>query len=844
MTLTSPKRMYLSLGITFFLFLLCLFLAIFFSQSGAYHGAFLRNDPSISLWRGEKVVLNESESHPLPGGDWEILAVNEEREDYRVLVIAGDQVLADVSLSAKEEKKISLSLSSESHLSLVALGEKTAAFLSDAEALSSAKEAMTDGGDLIFLRPVSLDEEKFSAPFRFFGSFSLKEMALDTEKKGKIVLCPEEEQTATVYLSAPQAVFYTRGVSFSFPKDSYDYYLKAVSWNGKKLKPEVFPIANFEELKRLSQENSLPKMQENAKLVFYSSFVMKDDVSFGEHASLEFLSPVDFSDYRILFSSDQEGVYSVKTALGASVLCQSIHLDAPRSYLYWEGEGAIPAISTVEKKNNLSYYNGVRLNLGGEGEAIPQLTLLSAENEFLSHDLVFLPEGNLLKDDLPYLLSLSDLNGATYHISCENGTAHLEGTLSDGVIVATDLQGKTRRYAVDAARESNQIPVLFLETENGAEITSKSQYINATLQMNSGEENTASLGEVPIRIRGRGNSTWKWEKKPYKIHFAEPTSLFGLPEAEEWALFANYADKSLMRNRLAQVMAEKLSFSYCPTQEYVDVFLNGEYIGVYGLGEHLEEGAGRIEVEYDMNQVDCGYFIEAGGVVAGVDVKGMNYFHADLIKFALIKGPEYNALTSEQFDYIQQYFLDASTAVRDGEGYENYVNVETLIDWLIMIELSNNIDCAYRRSTYFTKDTGGLLEMGPVWDFDLAFGNFSKDDPDYNKWISTDEEDDYVGITWSTYLLKDPEFQQMFKKRWEEVRDLLIQTALESIESDYRLLVKSAELNFQRWQILGVKVAFEPHSTKYYKTYFSQIEYLKDFLINRAAWIDTQVALW
>ena len=185
----------------------------------------------------------------------------------------------------------------------------------------------------------------------------------------------------------------------------------------------------------------------------------------------------------------------------------------------------------------------------------------------------------------------------------------------------------------------------------------------------------------------------------------------------------------------------------------------------------------------------------------------------------------------------------ANDAVIAGEGYEDYIDMESFIDWLIMIELSNNTDCAYRRSTYITKEPDGKLTFGPMWDFDLAFGNFSKDVQSYDTWVST-SEDDYVGTTWSTYLLEDPEFRKLFKKRWNEVRDRLLETATEEINEMYRILKPSAEENFERWKILGTKVAFEPHSTQYYPTYDSQIMLLKNFLIQRAEWIDSQVSEW
>ena len=522
----------------------------------------------------------------------------------------------------------------------------------------------------------------------------------------------------------------------------------------------------------------------------------------------------------------------------------SLDVNAPASELTWDGLGSIPRLATAEKLWNIKGYNGAATTLGGFGSALPELSFLVSENEFLDGDLLFTPSGNQLLATVPFQVSAADLAGGHYHLSCENGTARLEGDLKTGRIVATDSEGRTRRYSLGLLREGYSIPVVQLETENHVGITSKSQYVSATFSMDGGTSGIESVKEIGIRIRGRGNSTWKWEKKPFKIHFDEPVSLLGLPAAEEWALFANYADKSLIRNRLAQVMASTLSFDYCPTQECVDVFLNGEYLGVYTLGEHLEEGEGRVEVTHDSTRLDCGFFLEAGGVVAGVDVKGLNYFHAGLVKFVLIKTPDYETLTSEQFDYIMEYMQAADKAVKAGEGYEDYLDVDSVVDWLIMIEFANNTDCAWRRSTYFTKDPGEKLVMGPVWDFDLAFGNFSKDEAGFDIWVSSEPEDDYVGETWSTYLLEDPEFRARFKARWNEVRDTLLDTALKEIDESYERLAPSAKENFERWKILGKKVAFERHDTKKYLTYESQIQYLKDFLTKRAAWIDEQLENW
>ncbi len=841
-----PKKLWILSAISSACFALFLALCLFFAGSGAYHGAFQldRLSFSITLDTTGEEILSDGASENVPEGKQVLLLQNGEQECVRFLVYQSGKRLADHTLEANAQRGLEID-SDGTKLSIILWQkDRTMAYLSDVKSFLEATKFMNRGGDLVFLSSVDLNHQALNGAFRLFGDFSFEELSLESADQGDLVLCPDKAFNGTIYVWAPNAHLYLRNFSHSAPKNELNFYLKAKSVNGTTLSLLDYPVSSYRQLARLASPDLLPKLSDGATLRITEEISMEESLCFSALAKLDITAPVFFGGNTLTFSSDKEGTYEVKTALGAGIDGTSLLFDSPRSALLWMGEGAVPALSTVAKESNVRTYNGAASPLGGEGKAIPSLVLYGEEGGELPLETVFEVEGNLLTANLPYLVSEKSLNDANFALSCKDGTATLQGSIFDGVIVTKDSEGKERRFAVRANRDPNLIPVVHLETEGGAEITSKSQYISATFALDGSTTQYESLSETHIRIRGRGNSTWKWDKKPYKIHFDEPTSILGLPAAEEWALFSNYADKSLMRNRLAQVMASTLSFEYCPTQVCVDVFLNGEYLGVYTLGEHLEEGDGRVEVEYDMASTDCGYFLEAGGVVAGVDVKGMNYFHAGLVNFVLIKMPETGSLTSEQFEYIHQYMLRADEAIKKGEGYEAYLDVDSVIDWLIMIELSCNTDCSWRRSTYFTKDPGGKLVMGPVWDFDLAFGNFSKDNHGDDTWVSSEPDDDYVGETWTTHLLEDPEFKARFKKRWQDVRDTLVNTAIEEIERQYTLNSPSAELNFKRWDILGKKVAFERHDTTKYRTYSSQIYYLEDFITNRAAWMDEQVANW
>ena len=838
---SHPKKLYRLIFFVGLMLVVCICLTVHFFGDGAYGGAYLREKNDFSLSLGDGILLSDEGFLVAPSGRQELSLSSGEKATY-VLYQNGEE-LASFSLMPYEVRNIPLNLPKEAPLSLLIQKEsKDFAYLTDSNSAAAIFQRMERGGDLMFLAPCYFDTLSLSASFRLFGDFSFTELTVESDGSEPIVLSSDRSFDGTFFAYAPSAAIYYRNFTPKFPEAEKNYYLKAKSCNGKSLDLLSFPISCEENLIRLSKDDLLPRFSENARISFIQEFTLTESLSFIGGASLDFQVPVRFENARLSFSSQKREAFFVKTVLGSGVLCADILFDAPNSSLTWESQGEVPALASIAKQNNLSIYNDLPVPLGGVGTGVPTLCLSAEKNLFLEKDVVFQVNGNTLEGVFPYTVTKENLINASFDLSATGGSARLEGTLADGVVITTDANGKERRFAVSMKRKAYNIPVVYLETENEAEITSKSQYVNATFSMD-GENGAPSQKETTIRIRGRGNSSWKWEKKPYKIHFAEPTSLLGLPAAEEWALFSNYADKSLFRNRLAQVMASTLSFDYNPTHVCVDVFLNGEYLGVYTLGEHLEEGTGRVEVDYDMSARDCGYFMEAGGVVSGVDVKGMNYFHAGLVKFVLVKGPEYNTLTSEQFAYIKDYLTAANAAVMKGEGYEEYLDMTTLVDWLIMIELSNNTDCSWRRSTYLVKNPGEKIKFGPVWDFDLAFGNFSKDDQSYESWASS-TEDDYVGETWSTHLLKDPEFKALFKARWEEVKDVLLETAMEEIDSSYELLFPSAMENFERWDILGRKVAFEPQSTSRYPTYESQMDYLRDFLEQRAAWISSQVENW
>ena len=142
----------------------------------------------------------------------------------------------------------------------------------------------------------------------------------------------------------------------------------------------------------------------------------------------------------------------------------------------------------------------------------------------------------------------------------------------------------------------SRLPVVYIDTENGVDITSKENYVNATMQIQGNETHTENLYHGATEIRGRGNFTWNLPKKPYKLKLDSSTDLFGMGKSKHWVLLANHEDWSLMRSKLAYDFSGALGMPYMESL-FVDVILNGKYVGNYQFCEQVKLSAGRVDIE-------------------------------------------------------------------------------------------------------------------------------------------------------------------------------------------------------------------------------------------------------
>lgn len=438
-----------------------------------------------------------------------------------------------------------------------------------------------------------------------------------------------------------------------------------------------------------------------------------------------------------------------------------------------------------------------------------------------------------------------EINGGTYALDGKVNAGGGVDLTEDAYLTVTDERGERKRFTVTAERTVHDLPIVNIYLENNAAVSSIQRDVMTNMEMYidcGGSSEFLGTNVLSGGIRGRGHSTWGWAKKPYRIKLDESASILGLPKNRDWILLANHADKSLIRNIVAYDMARELGFVWTGTQYPVDLFVNGVYRGVYALGEHSEIAKNRIPLD-ESNDIDRGYLLEVGGSDDDM-LKGYDYFHtnSNLVRFITFDDPKADKLTEEQRRFVIDYVNAADAAIVSGVGYEQYIDVESFCDWIILHELTCNLDSCFRRSCYMTKDKGGKLKMGPVWDFDLAFGNFYVD-PDYDTWftVGSGDEDAYIGENWCSVLMENESFRARLRERWFEVRDVLLGAAQRSIDANKAKIYASQIENFRLWGTMGTRNGSQSEATAVLNTYEAQVGYIESFLDKRAKWIDENI---
>ena len=371
-----------------------------------------------------------------------------------------------------------------------------------------------------------------------------------------------------------------------------------------------------------------------------------------------------------------------------------------------------------------------------------------------------------------------------------------------------------------------------------------------------------------IGIEYRGSSSQMFPKKSLGIELwdekgkSKDASLFGMPEESDWILFASYNEKSLMHNVLTMNLARQMGI-YASRTQYVEVFINDSYMGVYVFMEKIKRAPGRVDIsklkETDLKGDDItgGYIFKVdkstGTSLGGWTSKYVNNPPTNTRTYYQYEAPK--TITTEQKAYLSQYVNDAESTLKSdnfrdkANGYHKYFDTPSFIKLFLANEISKNVD-GYRISTFFYKDKdskGGKIKAGPPWDYDIAYGNGNYCDGSSYMGFSYKFNDvcptDGLQVPfWWERMMEDSAFVRELCEEYSYQRKhgaLQRDKIHQYIDSLTVVLQQPAQRNFQKWPILGVYVWPQPNPIS--NSWTGEVEELKIFITNRLQWLDSNI---
>ncbi|MDE5685068.1 MAG: CotH kinase family protein [Paramuribaculum sp.] len=349
------------------------------------------------------------------------------------------------------------------------------------------------------------------------------------------------------------------------------------------------------------------------------------------------------------------------------------------------------------------------------------------------------------------------------------------------------------------AEISRTLPVLYIETENHEPIVSKEKYLNATYRLDAmGIEGVSSIGTegepLQMQIRGRGHSSWKGNKKPYKIKFAKKTAILGMAKNKHWALLKP------TENTVAGLQLGKLmGMAWTPSCRPIEVVLNGDYIGLYFLTETIRIDDNRVNI-YEQQDLETDPALIKGGWLVEVD----NY--KDECQITIPENSRWNLtlryhspenLSPAQLQWLTDEFNDINKAIysedKSSTDWEKYIDVESIARFFILQEVMDNPD-GFHGSFYLHKDLKDNSKWiaGPIWDLTC----YNRDKTDYTFRMKA-----HYGFTphWIGEIIRYESFCETVASVWSEIYPKKLSEIYDYIDETVLPLDKAWRNDCARW---------------------------------------------
>jgi spore coat protein CotH len=391
------------------------------------------------------------------------------------------------------------------------------------------------------------------------------------------------------------------------------------------------------------------------------------------------------------------------------------------------------------------------------------------------------------------------------------------------------IWGVERKYYNPDSLDTG-LPVIRIDTEGQQTITSKENYLKAAITIsgvetpgysfptNAGKkpDYNYTLPETVTEVRGRGNVTWWYPKRPYRIKLDKKQPLFDYTSAKSWVLLANHQDPTLMMNTIAFELGHRMGFPFTNHAIPVELILNGVYEGSYVLTEQVQVGKGRVDI--DENE---GFLVELDSYYDEEPKFTSTNYHLPV----MIKSPE-DLNDPAGYDFVKNAVneLDGLLASENfpNNGYRDLIDMDSFVKFLIINEVVGNSEVGIPKSAYMYRDKGKKIHMGPLWDFDSGFSysgggnNIYFDSSDYR----------IVLHPFFKRFFEDPDFKALYKTVWNQYyAGGTLAGMLSFIDAAAADLDKSQKANFTVWRWIN-KPVYADEIAKLKNWWAARVEYL------------------
>ena len=370
------------------------------------------------------------------------------------------------------------------------------------------------------------------------------------------------------------------------------------------------------------------------------------------------------------------------------------------------------------------------------------------------------------------------------------------------------------------------LPRIVIETENFAGIRDRETEIPSHLQIYGEKAPESKVYE--LTVRGRGNSSFKMPKYGLKLEFSDKVSLLGMPKNRDWALIANFGDKTHLRNYMMTRLSEWLGAKYTPKMQFVEVYLNRKYMGLYLLSETVKVGKNRVNIAEN----DTTFLIEKEDIKKFdppyVLTNNDYYYH---IKSPKNPSDETEELLLNHLNDFEKFMMEQY--LHKGNEIMDWIDIDDYLLFYWVQEYSKNEDGNYARSVFMTWKKGEPIHFGPLWDFDLAFGNASREQ---NK----NPEDWYIRkYRLNYYIMHNSIVEDAAMDYWKNHRESF-RELIDSIPVYRSIIEKAIENEYRRWPIIRNTENWALKDP--YDSYDEAIEVMTDWMKKRYQWIDENIS--